>query len=278
MTEVLDAHAHSWDPAAHPVPWTAGTALDAPMTPDLLDDADGAVTGWIFVESDAAASPLDEVAWVEGLDWPGLRGIVADADLLAPSLRDDLASLGAHPLVCGVRHLLQGLPDGTLADLDLGRGLRAVADAGMAFDACVRWPQLPDLAAALRSSGGCTVVLDHLGKPPVDDGIDSEAGHAWLAGLRAVAEHDGVVVKLSGLRAEASSSDSYRANAPGLLAAAHDLLGPERCLLGSDWPVSTGAVADASMAEWLDLVRGAAGEEGWSRVAAGTAERIYRLA
>lgn len=275
MVAAIDAHVHVWDPERLPVPWIAGGPLDRPMLPEQVD-GDG-VDRWIYVETDAAVHPLDEVAWVEGLRWRGLVGIVADADLHAPDLPDELAALGAHPLVRGVRHLLQGLPDGALREAGLGRGLRAVADAGLAFDACVRWPQLGELSAALRSGGGGTVVLDHLGKPPVDAGIDSASGRGWLAGLRSVAEHDGVSVKLSGLRAEAADLAGLRRNGPGFLRAALDVFGPERCLLGSDWPVSTGSDAGLSTADWLAMVRRAAGDDDWSRVAAGTAERVYRL-
>lgn len=272
---MIDAHVHLWHPDRLPVPWIAGGPLDRPMLPEHLEET--GVRRWIYVETDAAAAPLDEVAWVESLSWSSLVGIVADVDLSARRLRDDLAALCERPLVRGVRHLLQGLPDGALRDSEVDRGLRAVADADMTFDACVRWTQLGELAEALSSGGGGSVVLDHLGKPPVDDGIDSEPGRAWADALQSLAGYDGVSVKLSGLRAEATDVATLRANAPGFLRAALDLFGPERCLLGSDWPVSTGANAGLATSEWIGMVREATGDDGWASVAAGTAERVYRL-
>ncbi len=274
MKSVIDAHLHLWDPGHARIPWIEGSPLERPMLPSHVDG--GGAERWIFVETDARSSPLDEVTWVESLRWAGLVGIVADIDLGAEGLRDDLAVLGAHPLVRGGRHLLQDLPAGALRESGFGRGLRAVADAGMVFDACVTWSQLNELTVLLRTGGGGSVVLDHLGKPPIDAGIDSEPGRAWLAALRSLADLDGVSVKLSGLRAEAPHVRSLRVHAPGFLAAALEVFGPDRCMLGSDWPVSTGAVAGFSTAEWFEMVRGVAGAE-WARVAAGTAERVYRL-
>ncbi len=276
MLRVVDAHAHAWDPAAIQIDWVAGTALDGPRMPADLDDADGDIAAWVFVEADVRASGEDEVEWVSRLPWPGLVGIVADVDLADPDLPSTLARLRTRSLVCGVRHLLQGedLTDERIGEL--GRGLNAVAAAGLTFDVCVRWEQLDAAAALVSAASGLDFVIDHLGKPPVDAGIDSPDGVAWLAAMTRLSRLPGGAVKLSGLRAEAASRDSLMAHGPGFVAAGVALFGAERCLFGTDWPVSVGADTDVTASEWLALVRDAAGSR-WPVVAAEAASRVYRL-
>ncbi len=273
---VLDAHAHVWDPSALPIDWVTGTPYEGPRLPSQVDDAGGAVEAWIFVEADVAADAEDEVAWVESLDWPGLTGIVAGADLAADGLAALLGRLGERPRVRGVRHLLQGEALGDERIAALSPGLRAVADAGLAFDVCVTWDQLAATESLLREAPGLTWVLDHLGKPPVDEGVHSPAGAQWLEGIHRLARLDGGFVKLSGLRAEASSQEAFDAHARGFVLATLDAFGARRCLYGSDWPVSTGADIGYRGTDWLSLVRDCAGDS-WDDVAGGAARRAYGL-
>ncbi|MEV4976250.1 amidohydrolase family protein [Streptomyces scopuliridis] len=277
-TELIDAHVHVWDPDRVRYDWLAGTALNRPRLPGDIDDADGAVSRWVFVEADAApAAALDEARWVAGLDWPGLAAMVVAADLEAPDADERIGRAAGLPLVRGVRHLLQSLPPERLAAPALAKGLAEVARAGLVFDACVRWTQLDALDRLLSDTFDGTVVLDHLGKPPVDAGLRSDAGQAWLAALRRLARHERLVVKLSGLPDEASDAATLRQNGPDLLRAALDVFGAERCMVAGDWPVSTGADGRTTAREWFDLVRDVVGVRDWPRVAAGTARAVYGI-
>lgn len=276
MTPAVDAHAHAWDPAAVPIDWVRGTALEGPRLPGMLDDADRQIDRWIFVEADVTGSGEQEVAWVRGLDWPGLIGIVADIDLTAADLAHRLDRLHTADLVCGVRHLLQGEDlTGNRLD-DLAAGLQLVSATGLAFDVCVRWQQLAAVAELTRRAPGVRFVVDHLGKPPVDAGIDSGDGAAWLAMMQALAANPDAHVKLSGLRSEASTRATLMANGPGFLAAAVALFGARRCIFGTDWPLSVGADTDLDAATWLALVQQAAGDH-WPVVADRAARQFYRL-
>lgn len=276
--DLVDAHVHVWDPRRLRYDWLAGTALDRPRLPGDIDDADGAVTQWVFVEADVAPdSALDEARWAAGLDWPGLAAMVVAADLGAPDAGERIDRVAGLPLVRGVRHLLQDLPAERLAAPALRKGLAEVARSGLVFDACVRWTQLHDLDRLLADSCDGSTVLDHLGKPPVDEGLHSDAGQTWLTALRRLARHERLTVKLSGLPAEASDAETLRRHGPDLLRAALDLFGPERCLLGGDWPVSTGIDAGTTTGAWFALVRDVVGPHDWPQVAAGTARRVYGI-
>lgn len=279
MTGVLDAHVHVWRPGALPYPWLAAVPrLDRDFAPADVDDAGGRIREWVFVEADAdLGAARDEVAWVASLDWPGLRAIVAHADLTSAGLDGHLRALAAHALVRGVRHSLQDAPPDVLASPAFARGLRAVGDAGLAFDACVRWPQLEALADVAERAPGTRIVLDHLGKPPVERGLDSPEGARWREAMVRLAAQPHVTVKLSGLAAEASSEAVLIAHAPAFLHAVLELFGPFRAMFGGDWPVSGVPGAGVPVATSLDLVRDAVPTARHAEVFGGVARRIYRI-
>src|SRR5579859_1413521 len=87
---------------------------------------------------------LDAAAASRGL----IAGVVGWVDLTAPDVADRLDGLRSRPGLVGIRHQVQDEPDPEwLARPDVLRGLRAVAQAGLAYDLLVRPAQL---AAALR--------------------------------------------------------------------------------------------------------------------------------
>ena len=276
MTGLIDTHVHVWDPRLRTYAWLAGTPLDRPMIPPEVDRADGATTGRIFVQADAAAAgAVAEARWVADCAWPELVGIVAGADLTArpDEIETQLSSLIQIPRVVGVRHLLQDLPTEQLPRF--APGLGALASRHLRFDACVRHGQLPALVSLLERVPEVTVVLDHLGTPPVDAGIASPAGLRWAAAITALAERPSTVVKVSGLTAESADREAFDRHADDFIAHAVDAVGADRCVLGRDWPVSARFGVGGRFAIWVDRVRRVVGEGAWPMVAAATARRVY---
>jgi len=267
---VLDTHVHVWDAGVLDYPWLRGTPLPAVRLPAHLGHDDA-----IFVEADARADlALAEVRWVAGLDWPGLRGIVAAADLRGPTLGADLDALTATGPVVGVRDLLQDEPVAQWRPRERADGLRELARRGLTFDACVRHPQLDALADLLEAAPETRVVLDHLGKPPLDAGLHSAAGQTWQRALRRIAALPRTGVKLSGLPAETDDRALFDAHADAFLEAALEAFGPERAMFGSDWPVSAMRGVAESAGTWAARVRRVAGD-GWDAVSRRTGAAFY---
>jgi len=277
---VLDAHAHVWRPSALPYPWLDDVpALRRDVAPSDIDDAGGRIREWVFVEADAdPRAAIDEVAWVSALDWPGLRAIVAHADLVDDALERHLDALAAFPLVRGVRHPLQDAPADVLASARFASGLRRVGERGLAFDACVRWWQLDALADAVAQAPGTPVVLDHVGKPPLAEGLDGPEGERWREGLGRLAALPHVSVKLSGLAAEAPTPAVFDALGPETLRIAFAAFGADRSMFGGDWPVSGPPGTGVPIAAALDHVRAAVPAQAHGAVLGGTARRFYGLA
>lgn len=280
--QVIDSHTHVWDPRRFDYPWLAGLEpLDRPMLPADIDRADGRVTGMVFVQADCEpGSALDEARWVDGLDWPELAGIVAAADFRdRAGLPAHLDALTAIRRVVGVRHLLQDEPDDFFTSPALREGFAALAERRLTFDACVRHEQLPLLVSLLATTPSPRVVVDHLGKPPVDEGIDSESGRRWASAIDELAALDSVSIKVSGLAPEARDARSLDRNAGGFIRHAVDAFGAERSMLGSDWPVSATLGGGGTFAEWIDRVHAAAGRSTAESRAldGGTAASFYGL-
>lgn len=262
---VVDSHLHLWDPTVLHYSWLAG-ALDARYaTAELLAApiADAAEQIAVFVQAAAVEEQaLDEVRWVDSIaPATGVVGIVADARLHRPQgLGDHLDALAEFDRVVGVRHLLQGEPDGfTRTDVFIA-GARELADRGLTFDACVRAHQIPDVIALADAVPGLPIVLDHLGKPALGTAAESLRPAAdWARDLRRLAEHTNVHVKLSGLPAEADGVIDAARMVPFLDAAA-EVFGEDRLMWGSDWPVSSVDTGDAAGDRYVS-----GGRDAWFR-------------
>ena len=278
---IVDAHHHLWDPARRDYPWMTGDAAVLRRRFDLGDlratvEPLG-IGATVAVQAAASEEETRELlALAAGSD--GLiAGVVGWIDLTARDAGERLAALqaasGGARLV-GIRHAVHDEPDPDwLGREDVARGLRAVAQAGLPYDLLL-FPQHLSVAARVAAAiPELALVVDHGAKP----GIAAGEREPWSSDLAALAAHEQVHCKLSGLVTEADwllwpdqDVESYAAR---LL----ELFGPERLMFGSDWPVCTLA---ASYAEVLDLARAALAELSAAEqeaVLAGTARRFYGL-
>jgi L-fuconolactonase len=249
---ILDAHVHFWDPERLHYAWLDPLpALRRPFLPADLDHGRHQVDGVLFVQADCRADEaLAEVEWVAGLAARDARiaGIVAHAPVeRGDSARACLEPLAAHPLVVGVRRLLQGEPPRFPATPPVIAGVGLLAELELTFDACVTRDQLPALATLADRCPDVTIVLDHLGKPDVRGGTLDP----WRHDLAALALRPNVYCKLSGLTTEADHATWRPADLAPYLDHALDVFGAGRCLAGSDWPVAT---LTTSAEGWFDVL------------------------
>jgi L-fuconolactonase len=279
MTPRVDAHHHVWDLAVRDQPWTAG--LPALRRSFGLAELEPALRG----------AGIDATVLVQTVDLPDetpeflalaeahplVAGVVGWVDLTAPDVADQLAAAAAAPggrHLVGIRHGVQSEPDPRwLCRPDVRRGLAAVADAGLVYDLLVVPGQLPaavDTAAALP---GLRFVLDHAGKPRIAEG----AREPWSADILALAGHDNVAVKLSGLVTEADHGGWKPADIRPYAEHVLTAFGPGRTMFGSDWPV---CLLAADYPDVVELARDQAAALSPAEQAAvfgGTAARWYGL-
>ena len=276
---LIDTHVHAWNPTTLRYPWLDGDAeLGQVLLPAAIDRGHSGVTGMVFVQADCLPEQgLDEARWVNGLEWPELAAIVAFApveDVALPGYLDELGDIG---LVRGVRRLLQDEPLGFFDDDGLVAGLRELGTRGLTFDACVRHPQLDALLGLVGRVEGLTVVLDHLGKPPVAAGFASDAARAWRESIARLAAQSTVIAKLSGIAPEAASGVDLAEQASPFISFAIEQFGVQRCMVGSDWPVSEFAPASTGYASWFDIALQGLSPSEREHVAWRTASTTYSI-
>lgn len=282
--KVVDSHVHVWDPAQLHYGWLEDApGLNAPFLPADLPHSTADTSGCVFVQADCAdRQSLAEVDWVASLapDWPRLSAVVASAEIeRGDAVAADVEQLLQRPLVKGVRRIFQDRDESFILAADTIAGARRIARAGLTFDACIRHGQLAALTEFARQLPELRIVLDHMGKPPIAEGWRTGPSAAWASGLATLAHLPNVSVKLSGAGAEAAPGVPLRQQALPFLEETLRIFGPNRCMIGSDWPVSFRDTA--GYAEWLDLVlnsalRGASTEDR-DNVALHTAARFYGL-
>jgi L-fuconolactonase len=271
----IDAHQHFWRYHRDEYPWMspAMEALRRDFLPgDLGPELEAAgFDGTIAVQ---ARQTLEETRWLLELadGHPFVRGVVGWVDLRSPDVDAQLARFAAHPKLVGVRHVVHDEPDdGFMARPDFRRGIARLRGHGLAYDLLVFPKHLPLAARLAEEFPDQAFVLDHVAKPLVREGRLSP----WDEDLRRLAAFPNVSGKLSGLVTEARwgswKAEDFRPYLDVVLAA----FGPERLMIGSDWPVCTLSGAyGATMAIVVDYAgRLAPGER--DAVLGGNALRLY---
>ena len=240
---MIDTHLHIWRLASG---WYAWNTPDlGPVHADSAVDDVGPAMAAAGVDSVVlvqAADTLDETDWLLDLARSDERvaGVIGYLPLADPAaLADRLDRYAGTPLV-GVRQLWHDHTDpGELADPAVLRGLARLGEAGLTVDVPDTHPALwPALTRAVAATPQTTFVLDHCGKPPFGD----PAGwNDWRDRFTVLSQHPNVVIKLSGLfggsGSPAAPTDRELAEVTEL---ARDLVGADRTMVGSDWPMTRG--------------------------------------
>ncbi|MGF6835262.1 L-fuconolactonase [Paenarthrobacter sp. TE4293] len=233
------------------------------------------VRGAVLVQADDTVADTEAMLGVAARN-PWVLGVVGWIRLESPAeAAEQLARFAAQAVFKGVRHLVHDDPRSDFLDLPAVReSLAGVARLGLAFDVPDAFPRhLGAVVRLARDLPELTVVLDHLGKPPL---AESLAMDSWRADFRSLGREPNTVAKLSGLHLPGVeyTPETLRP----LFESAVEAFGPERLMIGGDWPVSTlGAPYGRTLDVLLELVSSLSPSE-QDAVLEGTAIRTYGLA
>jgi len=277
---VVDAHQHFWDPAVVTYPWLTAeyAAVRRRFGPEDLAPqlAQHGVDRTVLVQtlsSLAETRELLRVAARAGF----VAGVVGWVDLADPGVESVLREVRAAPegrWLVGIRHQAHDEPDpGWLVREDVRRGLRALGDAGLAFDFLVRTRELPAAWRVAHELPEMRFVIDHIAKPPIRTGDH----HSWAEAMAPFSDLRNVSCKLSGMITEA---DWHAWRPDDLIPYVRRVVGwfgEDRLMFGSDWPVclvagSYGQVLDTAAATLADLSAKAR-----SKIFGRNAMEFYRL-
>ncbi len=249
----LDSHQHFWNFAANPDDFAWMTdelgALRRNFLPDDLAPlrAGAGIDGTIAVQAREMEAETDFLLELAAGD-PSIRGVVGWVDLCAPDVEARLDRWGGNPALKGFRMLIHDREDPDFADSDAhARGVALLGNFGLTYDLLLRTVHLPSAIRLVDRLPDQSFVVDHIAKPAMD-GSDREA---WESGMRRIAERPNVFCKLSGLVTEADWSNWQAATFAPFLDTVLEAFGPDRLMIGSDWPVCTLA---ASYSDALDVV------------------------
>ena len=276
---IVDAHIHLWDEAHTPQPWmtAAEDAIARPFGPDDLEPllVRNGVDAVVLVQGACLDSDTDAIcAMAASRTW--IAAVTAWLRLDDPDrARARLAELLERPKVRAVRHLIHGESDPHwIMRESVLESLALLEQEGVVLELPVVYPRhFDDVVELAKRFPRLVLVVDHLGKPPLENGDLRD----WEGKLRACAEAPNVVGKLSGLNTTLTRHDWTADDFVSAAAVAVDAFGPDRIMCGSDWPVAllNGDYNRVWDAQCRVVAAVAPGEE--VALLGGTASRIYRL-
>ena len=237
-TPRVDAHQHFWHYGAAEYAWIDDSmrALRRDFLPgDLQPELSAA--GFQYAVTVQVRQSLAETSWLLDLaarhDF--VAGVVGWVDLQSDDVERQLEKL-RHPKLVGIRHIVQSEPDDRfLVRPSFCRGIAALRDFGLAYDILIYPRHLPVATEFVAKFDRQRFVLDHLAKPRIRD----REIETWARDLAHLAQAPNVWCKLSGLITEANVERWRPEDIHPYLDVAFDLFGPERLMIGSDWPVCT---------------------------------------
>lgn len=257
----IDAHFHIWNLETHSYPWlqqgepfvriygSSAPLRQSYTIEDYVADARASGNeGGVFVQC-GMEDPLEEARYIQQLSDDGRAGdfpimIVGHADLVSPDAPALLERYADIPNFRGVRYSIAWDADSFVtfapAPVDLSgdnftRAFVALGDLGMRLD-CMLYPaQMQALSDLCARHPSTPVIINHTGLPLEI----SDAGlERWREGMKALADHSQVSVKLSGLgMLRHDWVGQGEAWARDVISETIEIFGVDRCMFASNYPV-----------------------------------------
>ena len=178
-----------------------------------------------------------------------IKGVVGWVDLQAANVEARLAYYNGFEQMKGFRHVLQGEANRSLMlEPKFMNGISLLAKYNFTYDILIFADQLKYLPQFVSSFPHQKFVIDHIAKPPIKEQKTDE----WAKEIKAVAEHENVWCKISGLVTEADFKLWKPTDFIPYLDLVTEAFGTKRIMYGSDWPV---CLVAGSYNQVLDIVR-----------------------
>ena len=235
----LDSHQHFWhyNPAEHTWISDQMMALKRDFLPEDLRPLLASIEfdGCITVQ---ARQSLEETRWLLELaaKHEFIRGVVGWVDLQSEDLPRQLENFARNPKLAGVRHVVHDEPDDEfMLRPEFRRGISRLREFDLTYDLLLFPKHLPIAVELVREFPAQQFVLDHIAKPKIAERLFSP----WREDLRVLAGFPNVFCKLSGMVTEAKWKQWEPGDFRSYLDVVFEAFGPDRIMIGSDWPVCT---------------------------------------
>lgn len=247
----IDAHQHFWiyDPVRDSWINDDMAVLKADFMPEQLLGLlqQHYFDGSVVVQSDQSDTEnLFQLS--NAAENPFVKGVVGWVDLRAADVGERLEELSGYEKMKGFRHILQGEQDRALMlKPEFVKGISKLKQFNYTYDILIFPDQLKYAAELVSKFPDQPFVLDHIAKPDIKNGTTAD----WKKDILALAKHENVSCKVSGMVTEADWKNWKASNFEPYLDIVFEAFGIERLMYGSDWPV---CLVAASYAQTLGLM------------------------
>lgn len=235
----IDSHQHFWhyNPDEHVWMTDELSVLKRSFMPADLEPLLQSVNfdGAIVVQ---ARQMLKETEWLLDLadEYEIVKGVVGWVDLRSPEIGSQLERYAAHPKFSGVRHVVQDEPDDNFMLLpEFQRGITELKQYNLPYDLLIYPRHIPVAIELVKKFPEQPFVVDHIAKPVIKD----KSFSPWQEDLKALAQFENVTCKLSGMVFEADWKNWEPSEFEPYMEIVIDAFGPNRLMIGSNWPVCT---------------------------------------
>ncbi len=273
----IDSHQHYWNPDLLKYSWMAPAPhplrriyLPSDLEPTLTQNT---FDGSVVVQ---AAQVPAEATWLLNLasQHKSILGVVAWVDLKDANVGKILDQLQKHPKFVGVRHLIHDEPDVRwMLQPEVIRGLKELERRKVPYDLLLRPPHLPYVPALLEKLPDLRMVVDHIAKPNIKEGIFD----GWAQDMERIAKHPNLYCKVSGMITEADPKNWKSEQLAPYVQHVLKLFSFDRLMFGSDWPVCTLAGTWKEVLAAFTQALGPQNADERAKILGSTAAKFYGL-
>jgi L-fuconolactonase len=233
----IDSHQHFWNYNSSEFDWISNEMkiLQKNYLPDQFQSELFSIgfDGSIVVQ---ARQSLEETKWILNLAEQNnfIKGVVGWVDLCSPRVEEQLIQFSRYPKLVGVRHVIHDEKDDNfILRKDFLNGIKCLKKFGLTYDILVFPRHLPNTIQFVSQFPEQVFVLDHIAKPLIKD----KKVYPWKEDIEELARHKNVYCKLSGMVTEADVKNWKQEDLIPYLHIIFSAFGPNRLMIGSDWPV-----------------------------------------
>jgi L-fuconolactonase len=276
---VIDAHHHFWRVAAQDQPWRddrhgaiARDYAPADLRPEL---AAAGVDGTVLIQSVDEPTENDRLK-AYAVEAPFVHAVVGWLPLSDPAAARAELGRSRNPYLRGVRCLIGRDPLDWLTKPDSVELFKELADAGLSWDVVpVTAAQTAAVTALAHAVPDLRIVVDHLGRPPIDTG----GWEPWAGQLKQLSLCPRLAVKVSLGIDLLTALPAWPADLDRYLRWAVECFGADRLMLAGNWPV---VLLRADYQQAWNSLRGAVERvlddpNELAAVLGGTAAHYYRI-
>ena len=265
---MIDAHQHFWNYNEERDTWITPemSVLRADFYPNYSEPLfrNQGFTGCVAVQADSSEEEtLFLLALAEQNEF--IRGVVGWVDLQSVNIEDRLSYFSQFEAIKGFRHIVQGEKDPQfLANPAFIRGVKSLGSFDLSYDLLIYPHQMNSAITFCETCGDQRIVLDHLAKAPLKSGSIQE----WKKEIQAFTNLSHVSAKISGIVTEAADQSWTQQQVNEIVEVALDVFGPERLMIGSDYPV---VLVNSTLERWV-----ASFQEALKSLSETEKDKIYR--